>query len=190
MNRYRNRETGKNRLENLRLFSFFFSLSLWILSATHLLLLHISGSYHPLLSRGQRRYSSHSISHRISQLSSGGLSEQRNRINTDNYAVSTVNMSSPMMSRFRKLLLEGASLKSTRHLKVRWECWDLRPDLTNLYSPDSLPLMLLTMRRDVSLSLVWKVALSPKWLGLDQMRAKERSVSPLTSTLQTLSTLN
>ena len=61
---------------------------------------------------------------------------------------------------------------------------------TNLYSPDSLPLMLLTMRRDVSLSLVWKVALSPKWLGLDQMRAKERSVSPLTSTLQTLSSLN
>ena len=37
-----------------------------------------------------------------------------------------------------------------------------QPGLTNLYSPDSLPLMLLTMRRDVSLSLVWKVALSPK----------------------------
>ena len=34
--------------------------------------------------------------------------------------------------------------------------------LTNLYSPDSFPLMLLTMRREVSRSLVWKVALSPK----------------------------
>ena len=152
---------------------------------THLLLLHISGSYHPLLSRGQQRYSSVSISHRRSQLSSGALNEQRNKVN---YDVNTGNMSSPMMSRLRKLLLEGASLKSTRHLKVSkvrvlsvvWM------DLTNLYSPDSLPLMLLTIRRDVSLSLVWKVALSPKWLGLDQMRAKERSVSPLTSTLQTL----
>ena len=62
--------------------------SLSIRDVTHLPLLHISGSYHLLLSKGRRRYSSHSISRQISQLSSAVLSERRGKISKDNYAVS------------------------------------------------------------------------------------------------------
>ena len=51
-----------------------------------------------------------------------GRTGHRKRINKNDYAVSTVRISSPMISRLRKLLLEGASLKSTRHLKVILEC--------------------------------------------------------------------
>ena len=154
---------------------------------THLQQLHISGSYHLLLSKARRRYSSHSISRRISQLSLGALREERGKINNDNYAVSRCphqwcrgSGSCYWRGRLWSQLgiwrwNESVEMSGCQHY-----------NLTNLYSPDSFPLMLLTIRRDVSLSLVWKVALSPKWLGLDQMRAKVRSVSPLTSTLQIL----
>ena len=52
-----------------------------------------------------------------------------------------------------------------------------------LYSPDSLPLMSFTVRREVNLSFVLNCALSPKCEGLDQGRARDISVSPPTSTL-------
>ena len=60
---------------------------------------------------------------------------------------------------------------------------------TYLYSPDSLGPTSLTTRYEVTRSLVWKVARPPKWLGLDQIRANERSVSPFTSTLKLINNL-
>ena len=60
---------------------------------------------------------------------------------------------------------------------------------TYLYSPDSLGPTSLTTRQEVTRSLVWKVARPPKWLGLDQIRANERSVSPFTSTLKLINNL-
>ena len=60
---------------------------------------------------------------------------------------------------------------------------------TYLYSPDSWGPTSLTTRYEVTRSLVWKVARPPKWLGLDQIRANERSVSPFTSTLKLINNL-
>ena len=90
--------------------------------------------------------------------------------------------------RFTKLLLEGASRKSTRHLKrdrIFFKYYFYYILFTiHLYRPDSLAPTSRTTRYDVTLSLVWKVARAPKWLGLDQIRANDKSVSPFTSTLK------
>ena len=87
--------------------------------------------------------------------------------------------------RFTKLLLDGASRKSTLHLKIKTLFFTLQSfGVSYLYRPDSWAPTSLTTRYDVTLSLVWKVARAPKWLGLDQIRANDRSVSPFTSTLK------